>query len=539
LGQDVKTCLQNIDWKGVADALFESIGAAIGGLAAFLWGLIEEAWDDVVNWWKDAAYEDGDFTLQGLLDGIVDALANIGTWIKDHIFQPFIDGFKSAFGIHSPSTEMEEQGGFIAAGLLQGILDGIANIGQWIEENILTPIANAFEAVGYAVEVGVSLLKDGWEDLKSFVGDKVEAAVSLAKKGWTSISSFVGNAVSAAVSLAKKGWSTISGFVGTAVSAAVSLAKKGWTSISGFVGTAVSAAVSLAKKGWSTISSFVGTAVSTYISLAKKGWSSISNFVGTSVSVGISLVKKGWSTIKSFFGLSSGGTVAANGGVKMYSSGGRISASGAANFWRNVPHYAGGTSSAHGTAFVAGEAGPEVVGHIGGRTEVLNKSQLAMTMYEAVTNGVGTIINAFSTALFSKLADCANGIIGTLSYLSGVPMTIEASSIENSSLLTDLSELASRISYTAPVMSTGSVVPYAVAKSQSDADDITGAIEASNDDLKDVLVQAIASAAQLVVSALNNKNMSVSVDADSITQHTIDEINRRTMIFQTSPLREG
>jgi hypothetical protein len=223
----------------------------------------------------------------------------------------------------------------------------------------------------------------------------------------------------------------------------------------------------------------------------------------------------------------------------MYASGGRISASGAANFWRNVPHYAGGTSSAHGPAFVAGEAGPEVVGHIGGRTEVLNKSQLAMTMYEAVSNGVGTIINAFSTALFNKLADCANGIISTLSYLSGVPVTIEASSIESSSLLTDLSELASRISYTAPVMSTGSVVPYSVAKSQSDADDITGAIEASNDDLKDVLVQAIASAAQLVVSAVNSKNMSVSVDADSITQHTIDEINRRTMMFQASPLKES
>ena len=38
----------------------------------------------------------------------------------------------------------------------------------------------------------------------------------------------------------------------------------------------------------------------------------------------------------------------------------------------------------HGTHFVAGENGAEVVGHIGGRTEVLNQSQLASTMYSAV-----------------------------------------------------------------------------------------------------------------------------------------------------------
>lgn len=52
--------------------------------------------------------------------------------------------------------------------------------------------------------------------------------------------------------------------------------------------------------------------------------------------------------------------------------------------WSDIPQYASGTTNAHGSLFIAGEAGPEVVGHIGGRTEVLNKSQLAATMYSAV-----------------------------------------------------------------------------------------------------------------------------------------------------------
>lgn len=47
--------------------------------------------------------------------------------------------------------------------------------------------------------------------------------------------------------------------------------------------------------------------------------------------------------------------------------------------WHTIPQYASGTLNA-GSYFVAGEAGPELVGHVGGRTEVLNQSQLAATM---------------------------------------------------------------------------------------------------------------------------------------------------------------
>lgn len=128
LGHQIAEFLANIDWAGVADSFFEAIGSALGGLAAFLWGLIEDAWNSVVDWWHEVAYEDGKFTIKGLLNGIVDALKSIGQWIKEHIFQPFIDGFKKAFGIASPSTVMAEQGGYIITGLLNGITAGLQPI---------------------------------------------------------------------------------------------------------------------------------------------------------------------------------------------------------------------------------------------------------------------------------------------------------------------------------------------------------------------------------------------------------------------------
>lgn len=51
--------------------------------------------------------------------------------------------------------------------------------------------------------------------------------------------------------------------------------------------------------------------------------------------------------------------------------------------WSSIPQFANGTLNA-GSIFAAGEAGPELVGHIGGRTEVLNRSQIASAIYSAV-----------------------------------------------------------------------------------------------------------------------------------------------------------
>jgi hypothetical protein len=121
IGQQVKEFLTNINWAEVAEACFESIGAAFGAATEFLWGLIEDAWKSVVDWWHDTAFEDGKFTFQGLLDGIVEVAKNIYHWIKEHIVDPFVNGFKDLMGIHSPSTVMADLGGYIMDGLLNGL----------------------------------------------------------------------------------------------------------------------------------------------------------------------------------------------------------------------------------------------------------------------------------------------------------------------------------------------------------------------------------------------------------------------------------
>lgn len=154
IGQDVATFIRNIDWSGLASELFRGIGAAVGGLASFIWGLVEDAWDSVVGWWHDNAYEDGQFSIQGLFDGILEALRNVGSWIQTNIFDPFITGFKNAFKISSPSKVFEEQGGFIIDGLLNGLKNNVEAVIEWFRNLPGTII----EKVGdFAVDVRASL----------------------------------------------------------------------------------------------------------------------------------------------------------------------------------------------------------------------------------------------------------------------------------------------------------------------------------------------------------------------------------------------
>lgn len=188
LGHQIADFLANIDWNGVMDSMFEAIGSALGGLAAFLWGLIEDAWNDVVDWWHEVAYEDGKFTIKGLLNGIWEALKNIGQWIKEHIFQPFIDGFKKAFGIASPSKVMAEQGGFVIDGLLNGIKKGIQPVIDLFTklkekiENILKKISefvgNVFAGDWKDAWSGITdIFKDAWNGIIGFLEDAVNLII--------------------------------------------------------------------------------------------------------------------------------------------------------------------------------------------------------------------------------------------------------------------------------------------------------------------------------------------------------------------------
>ena len=52
--------------------------------------------------------------------------------------------------------------------------------------------------------------------------------------------------------------------------------------------------------------------------------------------------------------------------------------------WKNIPQYANGGAPSHGSLVFAGENGPEILGNANGKTEILNQSQIASSIYSAV-----------------------------------------------------------------------------------------------------------------------------------------------------------
>lgn len=217
-------------------------------------------------------------------------------------------------------------------------------------------------------DVKIDLVKDNWTSVAEWVnesrGGNNDQLVELKRHGWT----FIDN------------WAKL--YQGGNVTKYVALEKFGWKFVNTWVenakGGLVTQAVGLAKNGWSWVSSWVdsnkGGTVYQGISLFVNNWNS---FLGT-----VSGVLHNW--FPSIF--AEGGAIDSRGKVSRFAGGGIINA------------YAGGTSSAHGSLFLAGEAGPEIVGHIGGRTEVLNRSQLAATMYSAVNAAMAPAAANFASA---------------------------------------------------------------------------------------------------------------------------------------------
>ena len=263
IGEDVATFIRSIDWNGIFDGLCEGIGAALGALGAFLYGLIKDAWDDVVDWWHDIAYEDGEFTMQGLLDGIWQKIKDIANWIKEHIFQPFIDGFENAFDIHSPSKVMEELGIYIIEGLFNGIsatwesiktffstmLNDVKNVITQTWDNVKTKTKEAWDNVGSKVSTVAANVYNSastkFGNLKSSIHNSVEGMRSKVSSGFDNIKSSITSKLQSAYDIIKnKSWKSIGTNICTGIANGIN---EKWEWLKNKVGTVASSLLTKAE----------------------------------------------------------------------------------------------------------------------------------------------------------------------------------------------------------------------------------------------------------------------------------------------------
>lgn len=175
LATDVVDLLTNIDWFGILggllDVIRETLITLVGTLGVIVGGLIVEAIHGATDFFQEKAEECGNNLFLGFLKGIADIAIGIGQWIIDRIFQPFIDGFKNAFGIHSPSTVMAEMGSFIMQGLLEGLSNFVNNVIEiWnnIKNSVIQKVIEVKDGIGNKFQEAYNTVKNIFSNIGSF-----------------------------------------------------------------------------------------------------------------------------------------------------------------------------------------------------------------------------------------------------------------------------------------------------------------------------------------------------------------------------------
>lgn len=173
IANGINAAIQSIDastiGKGISDFVVGFFNMLIAALRQTNWAELGNKIGDFivsVDWIGIAARLAicGVFLIEGLLDGIVAALSTIGSWMKTHVFDPIVNGFKDLFGIHSPSTVFAEFGHFLIEGLTNGIKDKINSVLQ-IFQNLKTNLTTKWNEIKASAETTWKAIGDATRNI--------------------------------------------------------------------------------------------------------------------------------------------------------------------------------------------------------------------------------------------------------------------------------------------------------------------------------------------------------------------------------------
>jgi phage-related protein len=273
LWQNTKDCIAGIDFASLAQSFFKLLGTAMGAAVSFIATIVSDIWKDITGYFQkyltndDGTKKTGIDWVKGICKGIVEGVKSIGTWIYDNVFKPFIDGFKSAFGIHSPSAVMAEQGGYIIQGLLKGIKDGIGNV--------------------------LSFIGDFLTGIKDKISDALGNLKSTIYTAWGNVKTNTSTV-----------WSGIKSNLSTTWSGVKSTASSTWSSLKSTISTKWNEIKSNTSSTWSTLNSNLRSSWSTLKSNASSSFQSIKTTISDKITSAKNAVKDGIDRMKSFFNFS-------------------------------------------------------------------------------------------------------------------------------------------------------------------------------------------------------------------------------------------
>ncbi len=502
----------NIDWGGIISKAFRLLGAAVGGAATLVWEFCVSLWESLKSGFDSmfttyfAPYlnEMGKLGIEGFFNGIGDMLSDVGDWIVENIWNPFIQGFKNAFGIHSPSTKMAEMGRYIVEGLLNGIKGVWNTVTAFFSttfEGIKTTISNAWENVKTGASTAwrniTTTLSTAWEGIKTTASTKWENLKTTISSGWQSIKT-----------TASAKWGEIKTTLSTAWEGLKTTASTKWEGLKTTISSGWNSIKTTASNKWGEIKTTLSTAWEGIKTTASTKWDSIKS----------TIQNKGWSGV---------GKNICDGIGNGINSG-----------WKWLK---------------------DTVGNVAG--SLLDKAKAALGIHSPsklfrdivglnIGYGIGEGIEASEGSVVNSVAGLADAVAAKANAgdyaISPVVSTPEVDNaltgfsdkVANSfsTLLDRLQAIADSVTFTTPAIANGIQPPAVAARVNGVNGNFADTFEASNEELGSVVIQAVTNATTAIVAAIEaNSGTTVNLDSYSLASNVIKEINRRTVASGESP----
>lgn len=384
-------------WETVTGWISGLGNAAKGAIDAGV-SLAKKGWDTVSGWLNGLGA-----AVNGTISAAVSLAKKAGSWAAD-AWTALTSGNVSSIvstGLKKASTWVSDAWtALISRDRTSTVFAGLKKASTWISDawSALTS-NNKITSVSIALKKAAVWIRDAWKVVSSGASKAISTTVKLAKKagGW-----------------AADAWRVVSAGAGKAISATVKLAKKagGW-----------------AFDAWKVLSSGASKAISSTVSLAKKagGWAAdawrvLSSGAIKTITSSVSLIKKGWSSFVNWLTGSSNGTVTVGVTTTHKTSSGAITGGYGGNFakggvfsggsWHPITAAANGGSFNMGQMFIAREAGPELVGTLGGHTAVMNNDQIVASVSAGVYQAVSAAFSQYASRSNSGGSQTINVYVG-------------------------------------------------------------------------------------------------------------------------------
>ena len=186
------------DFKKGGIWILKGLGEGLLGFVGLLFDPILEIGDKIVKWFQDVfgisspakrMKPIGTHIIEGFLEGIKNKLSDIGSWIKENIFDKFMDKLKSAFGISGDTSEKTKGTG---SSIIKGIKKGISEVWDEFSEFVKDIPGKIFKFLSGGKswsEIGSDIIdgiwkgiSNGWDWLKDKVGDVADSLLDKAKR---------------------------------------------------------------------------------------------------------------------------------------------------------------------------------------------------------------------------------------------------------------------------------------------------------------------------------------------------------------------